>query len=364
MSKSVQTIVLLLTILLSGGLSESFAADYNDSLKHKLQFIRGHQSQIKELLNVTDQDLGKKFESAFNEYFTDEYQDDDVEIPDSIEHFIVQTYEAITIENGDITAVNDSIFDMAIQNIDQHTPLDNEKHKAYPNLYNDLKYKLDNLESEFMTLQWWVDVLYIIFVAFSIFLIIYLISRLRRLKNYCKNLEQYIDQLRASSDRRFYELTESIQTKSPSYAKAPTITLTQSPTPESTMPAESKSERSSRVRTDTTGQSDYVTEFASLGKNSQYGEFDKISAEPSQEKIYVITSIRGSNIGDFSINPHISSEFRKEIVQNRNLYLPSNFVSIQAINPTPTSFKEVKRGKVKKEDGKWKVTDRLVIDLT
>ena len=92
-------------------------------------------------------------------------------------------------------------------------------------------------------------------------------------------------------------------------------------------------------------------------------EFYKVTTENSGDKVFMIIlkKVDDEN-GDFTIAP-MSDNFMREVIANRDMFLPSTFCERIVGSPNPTRIEVDAKGKARKVGGKWQMQERMRIRL-
>lgn len=92
-------------------------------------------------------------------------------------------------------------------------------------------------------------------------------------------------------------------------------------------------------------------------------EFYKVTTENSGDKVFMIIlkKVDDEN-GDFTIAP-MSDNFMREVIANRDMFLPSTFCERIVGSPNPTRIEVDAKGKARKVGGKWQMQERMKIRL-
>lgn len=92
-------------------------------------------------------------------------------------------------------------------------------------------------------------------------------------------------------------------------------------------------------------------------------EFYKVTTENSGDKVFMIILKKADDEnGDFTIAP-MSDNFMREVIANRDMFLPSTFCERIVGSPNPTRIEVDAKGKAKKVGGKWQMQERMKIRL-
>ena len=104
--------------------------------------------------------------------------------------------------------------------------------------------------------------------------------------------------------------------------------------------------------------------YATVKASSGFPEFSKIANENSGDKVFqLILSKPEDEIAEFTIVPNMPADFKKEVIFNRETFLPAMFCEKSIDNANPREIEILSKGLAKKIDGKWQVQDRMKIRL-
>ena len=104
--------------------------------------------------------------------------------------------------------------------------------------------------------------------------------------------------------------------------------------------------------------------FATAKAGSNYPEFYKVSRDKGLDKVYMLTlKNEEDEIAEFTIDPDMTPNFMKSVIDDRNTHLPKNFCVIEHYGEDPTRIEVVSNGTAKKEGGKWMVEKPMTIKL-
>lgn len=104
--------------------------------------------------------------------------------------------------------------------------------------------------------------------------------------------------------------------------------------------------------------------YATVKASSGLPEFSKIANENSGDKVFqLILSKPEDETAEFTIAPNMPADFTKEVIINRETYLPGIFCEKSIDNANPTRIQVLSPGRAKKVDGKWQVQERMNIRL-
>lgn len=92
-------------------------------------------------------------------------------------------------------------------------------------------------------------------------------------------------------------------------------------------------------------------------------EFYKVTTENSGDKVFMIILRKADDEnGEFTIAA-MSADFMKEVIVNRDMFLPPAFCEKIIGSQNPTRIEVDTKGKVKKVGGKWQMQERMKIRL-
>lgn len=104
--------------------------------------------------------------------------------------------------------------------------------------------------------------------------------------------------------------------------------------------------------------------FATAKAGSNYPEFYKVSRDKGLDKVYMLTLKKEDDeIAEFTIDPDMTPNFMKSVIDDRNTHLPKTFCVIEHYGEDPTRIEVVSNGTAKKEGGKWMVEKPMTIKL-
>lgn len=92
-------------------------------------------------------------------------------------------------------------------------------------------------------------------------------------------------------------------------------------------------------------------------------EFYKATPENTGDKVFMIILRKADDEnGDFTIVP-MSDNFMREVIANRDMFLPSTFCERIVGSQNPTRIEVDTKGKAKKVGGRWQIQERMKIRL-
>lgn len=152
------------------------------------------------------------------------------------------------------------------------------------------------------------------------------------------------------------------QQKQPPYHK------TQSQEQEQTAPAQTVPEQLSvqqhaEPRSVKTPTAVYLFAIANSSDAAQM-EFYKVSPENNGNKVFMLVlNSLADEVAHFKITPNMSDDFKRSVLNNHEIYLPSTICEKLSIADNPTEIEVEAPGHAKKVDGKWMIQDRIKIRL-
>lgn len=104
--------------------------------------------------------------------------------------------------------------------------------------------------------------------------------------------------------------------------------------------------------------------YATVNVNSSLPEFFKVTSEKTSDKLFELTLVNPDDeVAGFTVIPDLSPNFLRDVILNRDTYLPATFCDKQIKSENPTQIMVQETGRAKKDGNTWRVTDRMVIIL-
>lgn len=104
--------------------------------------------------------------------------------------------------------------------------------------------------------------------------------------------------------------------------------------------------------------------YATVNVNSSLPEFFKVTSEKTSDKLFELTLVNPDDeVAGFTVIPDLSPNFLRDVILNRDTYLPTTFCDKQIKSENPTQIMVQETGRAKKDGNIWRVTDRMVIKL-
>lgn len=104
--------------------------------------------------------------------------------------------------------------------------------------------------------------------------------------------------------------------------------------------------------------------YATVRAGADVAEFFKVSPDYMPDKVFMLRlAAEGGDTATFTLAPDMDSNVMKNVINNRNTYLPPSFCQIQSFGAGAQRIEVVAPGKARKEGNIWLVERTMSVKL-
>lgn len=104
--------------------------------------------------------------------------------------------------------------------------------------------------------------------------------------------------------------------------------------------------------------------YATVRAGADVAEFFRVSPDYTPDKVFMLVlAAEGADTATFTLASDMNSDFMKNVIKNRSIYLPPSFCQIESYAATPQRIEVTAPGKARKEDDKWLVERTMSVKL-